>query len=777
VGFLAQLVQIVLLRELLTFMAGLELVIGIALGAWMAFAAAGALGGGRLLRRADPCTALSAVVFIAGAAAPLSILLLRSSPSFLGLASGQEAPLGATALLMVLALALPATAVGAAFPLAARLLQRSGTGGAGRAYLFEAAGGAAGGVLFTFVLVHFLSPFHVLALGACGAAAMAAAANPVRGRRLLAGATAAAFAALFMLSGVIDHWSEEARWENFNPSYTLCETKDSRFGPLAVVRYRDQHSFFASGHLVFSLPDLAASSLLVHTVAVQHSAPRRVLLLGGGAAGTAREILRHPVERLDVVELDGVLLDMALTYLPPQERSLLLSDRVRLHRGDGRLFVKHATPGSWELILVHHPDPATASLNRYYTLEFFTEVRRALSKGGVCAFPLSSAPNYLSREFLARNSTIYHTFAAVFPHVRVVPGDPAIFVGSDQEGDLSLDAAVLRRRFLSRRIGPLPHEDALWFTPDHYFLFLKEDDVREVNRFLRHWPCLAQNETRPLPDFFGDAPPAPMPWAAPAPQAPRVLNTDTRPGASLANLLLWNRKMGHGSFSAILASLASAGPWPLALLPFLLLIPIAGLRAVGSADTAQRFSIAVAVGAVGLAELVFELAVLTSFQNYYGYVYREMGLLFAAFMGGIAVGTLLSQRFLADRPRPRIVAGVLAACLVCALVLPSGLALIGGLPLPGLVFFLFALITVVIGMPVGLLFPLAARAYHPTAQRSASPLYACDLAGGIVGAVLTATFLIPALGLGPTLRVCTAAVLLAAMAVFAVGWIPGKGKG
>jgi len=234
--------------------------------------------------------------------------------------------------------------------------------------------------------------------------------------------------------------------------------------------------------------------------------------------------------------------------------------------------------------------------------------------------------------------------------------------------------------------------------------------------------------------------------------------------------------MGHGSLSSVLAALASAGPWLLALLPFLFILPAVGLRAAASANAAQRFSLAVAVGAVGLAELVFELAVLTSFQNYYGYVYREMGLLFAAFMAGIAVGTWLSQRFLADRPRPRIVAGLLAACLVCALVLPSGLTFIGSLPLPGLVFFLFALITIVIGMPVGLLFPLAARAYHPTAQRSASPLYACDLAGGIVGAVLTATLLIPALGLGPTLRIFTAAVLLAAMAVFAVGWLGVRGE-
>ena len=48
-------------------------------------------------------------------------------------------------------------------------------------------------------------------------------------------------------------------------------------------------------------------------------APRRVLLIGGGVNGSIAEALKHPtVERIDYVELDPALIDMARQFFPAQ---------------------------------------------------------------------------------------------------------------------------------------------------------------------------------------------------------------------------------------------------------------------------------------------------------------------------------------------------------------------------------------------------------------------------------------------------------------------------
>ena len=52
----------------------------------------------------------------------------------------------------------------------------------------------------------------------------------------------------------------------------------------------------------------------------------------------------------------------------------------------------------YDLIFVNIPDPSTAFLNRFYTLQFFQEGNNILKKDGVLAIGVSSAVNYLGDE-------------------------------------------------------------------------------------------------------------------------------------------------------------------------------------------------------------------------------------------------------------------------------------------------------------------------------------------------------------------------------------------
>jgi len=116
----------------------------------------------------------------------------------------------------------------------------------------------------------------------------------------------------------------------------------------------------------------------VHYAMAQRPEAKRVLLISGGVAGSAGEILKYPHAAVDYVELDPLILKISERYLSPG----LDDPRIRTFNTDGRVFVRQAAD-TYDVVIVNVPDPSTSQLNRFYTVEFFEEVKRALRPDGV----------------------------------------------------------------------------------------------------------------------------------------------------------------------------------------------------------------------------------------------------------------------------------------------------------------------------------------------------------------------------------------------------------
>ena len=82
---------------------------------------------------------------------------------------------------------------------------------------------------------------------------------------------------------------------------------------------------------------------------------RRVLLISGGCSGTAREVLKYPVEAVDYVDLDPLILDVAHRYVPES----LADPRIHVINADGRRFVRQ-TDRRYDVVIVDVPDPSTS---------------------------------------------------------------------------------------------------------------------------------------------------------------------------------------------------------------------------------------------------------------------------------------------------------------------------------------------------------------------------------------------------------------------------------
>lgn len=95
--------------------------------------------------------------------------------------------------------------------------------------------------------------------------------------------------------------------------------------------------------------------MLTHVGLFSYPNPKRVLIIGGGDGGTAREAMRHPsVEQVDLVEIDEVVVRASKQFLP--DVGDWDSSRINVLVKDGIEFVK-SIDEPYDVIIIDGSDP------------------------------------------------------------------------------------------------------------------------------------------------------------------------------------------------------------------------------------------------------------------------------------------------------------------------------------------------------------------------------------------------------------------------------------
>ena len=681
-GFLAAAFQVYLLREFAAEFYGNEISFGLFLGCWLLWGGLGSLVKSRPRKMPAAGTAslaglygLAVILFFAG------LTVLRFSHKLMGILPAELTGLGPAlgiALLLGFFLSFP---LGHSFVLNAGLLGND----VPAVYILESAGAASAGLVVSFLLIPIFSDWQGAAIvGAAAAVAALVAMRPGRSRSLL---TAALVLAACMAG--FDARAQRAAWRPLR----LVEAEDTRYGKLSVIRNEEQVTLFDNGQAVFSYPDEGAAEESVHFALLQREGPRTVLLIGGGASGGAAEALKYSGVRVDCVELDPAVVRLAKKHLTGPVRAALDDPRVRVINSDGRAFLA-GTEGRYDAVLLSLPEPATAQINRYYTREFFLEVRRKLTPGGVFSFVVPSAENYISDPLAQFLGSLAATLRGVFAEVAAVPGENCVFLASD--GPLSIDPGRLSGSVT--RLGL---------------------DVRFVSPGM-------------LPARLAPARVAYLAGKLAAPAA--RINRDLVPVSYYFHSVLWAGQF-RGAESRVLRAAGEVAPF------WILDAPLAAF-ALGlifltlfKKRSPARFLVPVAV--MGFTSIAVEIAVFIAFQANFGFVYGKIPLLLAVFMAGLTLGGLAARGL--KRPKEADLP-VVQGSLVCLLLITyKSLSGFGGESVPFALLFGF-------GALGGYLFVCATRRLlHVNAHTGLG--YGIDLLASFAGVILASTLVIPLFGI------------------------------
>ncbi len=154
--------------------------------------------------------------------------------------------------------------------------------------------------------------------------------------------------------------------------------------------------------------------MIVHVPMAVHPNVRAVLVIGVGDGGVVRELTRYAqVERIDLVEMDKMVLEACRQYLPGNACQLDDS-RVNIYYENGLKYIRRCE-NLYDLIIVDSSDPFGPS-EGLFTREFYGNCYKALKKDGIMVNQQGS-PFYAEDAGAMKRS--HKRIASTFPVSRV----------------------------------------------------------------------------------------------------------------------------------------------------------------------------------------------------------------------------------------------------------------------------------------------------------------------------------------------------------------------
>lgn len=244
-------------------------------------------------------------------------------------------------------------------------------------------------------------------------------------------------------------WFTEKHTENVKLSIQVDRqlySSQSEFQRIDIFSSKEFGRFLTlDGYMMLTQKDeFIYHEMMVHVPMAVHPEVRKVLVIGGGDGGTARELIRYPaIEQIDVVEIDEEVVSACRQYLP-QTACGFDDERIHLFYEDGLKYVRRYED-TYDLILVDSTDPFGPG-EGLFTKEFYGNCYKALKVEGIMVnqhespfYPNDAAAMQRAHKRIVESFPISKVYQA---HIPTYPSGHWLF------------------GFASKRYHPLTDQDA-----------------------------------------------------------------------------------------------------------------------------------------------------------------------------------------------------------------------------------------------------------------------------------------------------------------------------
>jgi len=679
-GFFSIGAQILIIRELIGAFHGDELFIGTALFGWLIAVGVGSLFWEKLPFRIGPL-----FLFAAGAVLlPAILIAIRFSPLYFVDTIGEKIPFVTAAWFSIVISAPLGIISGSLFPALSHEGYRPAKS-ISRIYLFEGIGAFIGGIVVTALIgTVFANMAMGLAISTVTIIFFLLPKNRIVGGILL-GLLAVVLIADFFYSHDLEKYLDRFKFE----SYDLIDSFETPYGHEALIKNKETISLVTDNAVEDSYPDRpSAEELLIPPLAFKPDA-RNILIIGRTEFGTG-EILRD-FDSIKVTALDprGELnrrLDRAIMKSPGV---------IRINDDPVSYLFSHDALTRFDIIIIAPSEPDDIVYSRYLTGRFLSLCRKVMNSDGLLYLPtIYDSERYVSPETGRILSVIYNTLDHWFRYIDIWPGPTTLFLASDKN-----HFDIFNERIFEQ-IDSLPYSAQYM---NRYYLNDRLDEFRR-GRVMEAIDTTAHANTVKRPVLI---------------QQQNIYNSITRGFDETLVRTLFEKKI------------------VVVIVPIIILVLFVTCLTRGIKH--QKYGLFLFFTA-GIVSLSLELIAIYLYQTMAGTIYSEIGLLFGAFMFGLAAGTWYALKSGSENlefPALLLLITIIFIFFWSYETIPFNILL-----------FYHALFLFTTGAATGTLFVAAtARYYFGRAKANRGLGYGLEIFGSSLGALFTVTILLPVIGM------------------------------
>lgn len=218
------------------------------------------------------------------------------------------------------------------------------------------------------------------------------------------------------------YWAEELLFKDFKQAFKIKQElfyKKSRFQKIRIFdSYRFKKILMLDNIIQTTEADeFIYHEMMAHIPLLLHPDPQKVLIIGGGDGGVLREVLKHPIKKAVMVEIDGMVIKACEKFMPSLSGGAFNDPRAEIIVDDGIKFMQNHK-NEFDVIIVDSSDPIGPAVG-LFSKDFYIDVKNCLAKNGVAIFQSGSIfmqPEE-SANIIRINKTIFNFANLVMPAI------------------------------------------------------------------------------------------------------------------------------------------------------------------------------------------------------------------------------------------------------------------------------------------------------------------------------------------------------------------------
>ncbi|MFO7852986.1 MAG: hypothetical protein ACQERS_01555 [Bacteroidota bacterium] len=412
-GFITGAVQVIFLREILNLSGGYEIVAGAVFACWILVSALGA----KLASKSKPSATLSLTALL-----PVSSIVsffIYVILSKILVEEGVTPGIIYTLIITVLALIPFCLLSGYLFVNLSYYASMQISLLPGNSFAIETIGSMIAGILVSILTGNLLGNFQLITAVILVYYIIFLIVGKFKSYRLLL------IIASFFIIGAIVFEPDTYIRNILLGGVKVVKSIDSKYGNIAISKHGDEKSIFYNHRLIDFEQDQKQREENIHYAMVQHHHPEDILIISGGSDKHIAEALKYEsVKSITYLERDPVLIactqDTSIEYTEAE---------VMIENDDAFSYIRRSNR-KHDVIISLLAEPDNIVTNRFYTKEYFTDIREILNPEGVFLLKAGPSSSYISKEESASLSTIFNSLSEVFPNVLPIKGESIYLLSS-----------------------------------------------------------------------------------------------------------------------------------------------------------------------------------------------------------------------------------------------------------------------------------------------------------------------------------------------------------